>query len=203
MAKKKINKKSIKKQSAKNTSIKKKVQLKSSALSVKSKNIPATQGMLYELRNELGSRIIATEYSLEGKINAVENRLDARISTVESRLDAKISAVENRLSAKISTLESRLTAVENRLDARICAVEHRLDSLDKKIDSVKSEILSKMNSGFEKLSAQIHRIALIVEEQNARNKFALDGYVIVHEKQNILEKRVNEIEDNIKNISKS
>jgi hypothetical protein len=33
-----------------------------------------------------------------------------------------------------------------------------------------------MDSKFDKVISEVHRIGLLVEEQNARNKFVLDGY---------------------------
>lgn len=46
----------------------------------------------------------------------------------------------------------------------------------------------KMDSGFartdskiEEVKSEVHRVALLVEEQNARNKYVMDGYAQLYE----------------------
>lgn len=40
---------------------------------------------------------------------------------------------------------------------------------------------SKIDSAKFDLKSELHRVALLVEEQNARNKFVMDGYAQVYE----------------------
>jgi hypothetical protein len=63
-----------------------------------------------------------------------------------------------------------LNEMEDRLSLKIDAGLHRVHS---EISGVKSEL-----SG---VKSEMHRIALLVEEQNARNKFVLDGYAQLYE----------------------
>lgn len=39
----------------------------------------------------------------------------------------------------------------------------------------------RMDSGFHSMRSEIHRIGLLVEEQNACNKYALDGYAQLYD----------------------
>ena len=75
-------------------------------------------------------------------------------------------------------LSSNLSAINsNKLE---------IQSLEKKMDSK----FSSMDSKFDKVLSEIHRIGLLVEEQNARNKFVLDGLTSVLDRQ---DRQENEI----------
>lgn len=91
---------------------------------VRSKDIPATQGMLYRVRDELKHETV----SLRHDMNSGFKHIDARFERVEARFE-KIDAQFERVEAKLETVIS-----------------------------------------------SVHRVGLIVEEQNARNKYVLDGY---------------------------
>jgi hypothetical protein len=45
----------------------------------------------------------------------------------------------------------------------------------------------KMGTQFEKVLAEVHRVGLLVEEQNSRNRFVLDGYASLDERMGRLE----------------
>ena len=113
MAKKKTTKKSAQKATKK-----KKVPPK------KSPDVPATQAMIYELREEMKNSMS----SLESKMEARFNKIDGRFNEVDSNI--------------------------------------------------------------KKVVAELHRVALVVEEQNARNKYVLDGYTSLNDRVERLEKKV-------------
>jgi archaellum component FlaC len=70
------------------------------------------------------------------------------------------------------------------LDEMEGRLSHKMDSgLNKvysEISGVKSE-LSGVKSEISGIKSELHRVALLVEEQNARNKFVLDGYAQLYE----------------------
>lgn len=103
---------------------KKKVVLKKAGPPVKSKDVPATQGMLWELRAELKSDMKSLERKMDSKFNRMESKFD-----------------------------------------KLMAEVYRIGS-------------------------DVHRIALVVEDQNVRNKYALDGYTSLNDR---LEKQEIEI----------
>ncbi len=74
------------------------------------------------------------------------------------KIKAGSKRVSPRKSKDIPVTQEMLFEVQNRLI-------HELNSNR-----------SEMNAKFEKLLSEVHRIGLLVEEQNARNKFVLDGY---------------------------
>lgn len=88
-------------------------------------------------------------------LNEMEGRLSHKIDSVKSGLKAEIAGVRSELKAEIAGVRSELSEVKSDL------VELKSD-----MSGVKSEL---------------HRVALLVEEQNARNKFVLDGYAQLYE----------------------
>lgn len=54
----------------------------------------------------------------------------------------------------------------------------------RKVDSKFANIDAKLD----KMQAEFHRLAILMEEQNSRNKFVLDGYALLHDKIERLEK---------------
>ena len=63
-----------------------------------------------------------------------------------------------------------LNDMEGRLSHKIDSGLHRVQS---EISGIKSEVFG--------VKSELHRVALLVEEQNARNKFVLDGYAQLYE----------------------
>jgi hypothetical protein len=62
--------------------------------------------------------------------------------------------------------------------AMLYEMEERLTSrMDAGFESLRSEF----KSDFGQLKSELHRVALLVEEQNARNKYVMDGYAPLYE----------------------
>jgi len=83
-----------------------------------------------------------------------------------------------------------LFLVRDELKAKIDSLEARTDSLEARIDSLEA----KLESYFKKMMSEIHRIGLLVEEQNARNIIVLDGLRSLFDRQERLEARVRDLE---------
>ncbi|MEQ1664384.1 MAG: hypothetical protein ABL927_03310 [Bdellovibrionales bacterium] len=83
-------------------------------------------------------------------------KVDARFAEMESRFD--------KVDARFAEMESRF----DKVDARFAEMESRFDKVDARF--------ANLDSKLEKILSEVHRIGLLVEEQNARNKFVLDGY---------------------------
>lgn len=96
------------------------------------------------------------------------------LNEMEGRLGQKIDSGLLALRAEMSEMKSELRS------------EFRTE-LRSEIGSVKSEIahlksdLAYMKSEFAGMKSEFHRVALLVEEQNARNKVVLDGYAQLYE----------------------
>ena len=129
-------------------------------------DVPATKGMLDESREELKHEI--TSARLE--IRAVEAKVDA----LNAKLDAKSNALDTKIDALGTRLDAKIDALRAEMDSRFKLVDVRFDRTDAKIENV---------------LAAVHRVALRVEEQNARNIFVLDGYTSLNDRVEKLEKR--------------
>lgn len=80
-------------------------------------------------------------------------------------------------SAQIPVTVEMMNEMEGRLSHKIDSGLQRVDSkmaeLKSEIHGIKSEVFG--------VKSELHRVALMVEEQNARNKFVLDGYAQLYE----------------------
>lgn len=143
----------------KKTARKKKVGRVRKQSPARSVDVPATKGMLDESREELKHEITSA-------------RLEIR--AVDAKLDAKVDALSARLDAKANALDAKIDALRSEMDSRFKLVDVRFDRTDAKIENV---------------LAAVHRVGLLVEEQNARNIFVLDGYTSLNDRLEKLEKR--------------
>ena len=110
-------------------------------------------------------------------------------------------------SPHIPTTQEMLYEVRDELKSDTQALRHEMNSKFAKIDSKFAKIDSKfaeMNSQIQELHSEIqsvhsavHRVALLMEEQNARNKYVLDGYTSLNDR---LEEQSQEIAHINKNL---
>lgn len=94
----------------------------------------------------------------------------------------ELKSVRKEMDSFRKEVESRFTQVDARftqVDARFTQVDARFTQIDAKL---------------EKVLAAIHRTNALVEEQNARNRYVLDGYTSLYDAQKALEARLKEIE---------
>jgi chromosome segregation ATPase len=155
-------------------------------------DVPVTQKMLYLVRDELthglrgvDRRLTSVGKGFEGKIGSLETRIDVLEVKLEGKigaLETRIDALEVKLEGKIGSLETRIDALEVKLEGKIGALETRIDALDAKIDSK-----------FEIFMSEIHKIKILVEEQNAKNNIVLDGLTSLFARQERLEDRVSKL----------
>lgn len=119
--------------------------------------------MLYEMEQRLSHKIDGGLISVRGEMVSMQTGLRAEISAVHSELKSEISAVRSDLKSEISAVRSELKS---------------------EISALRSELISEiadLRVDFSGFKSELHRVALLVEEQNARNKFVLDGYAQLYE----------------------
>lgn len=143
----------------------------------KANDVPVTRKMLYIVRDELK----ADTRSLERKMDAQFKRVDSRFDKMESRFD--------KMESRFDKVESRFNEMESRFDE----VESRFDEMNSKFNGIDSRFL-QIEARLEKMSGDIHRIALLVEEQNAKNTFVLDGLTSLFHRQDRVEARMQRFE---------
>lgn len=90
-----------------------------------------------------------------------------------------LTTVHKQIKASINSLEKKQEARFNHVDARFNQVDARFNEMESTMQTMMSEM---------------QRIAVLMEEQNSRNKFVLDGYASLYERQDRVEARVDAFE---------
>lgn len=114
---------------------------------------------------------------------------------------AMLYGVRDELNKGILALDRRADSYGSRFDS----IELKLESHDKRFDSIdkRFDVLeSKLDSKIEGVRSEVARIAVMVEEQNAKNDIVLEGLSGLFQRQNRVEKRVDEVEATIKSIAR-
>lgn len=97
----------------------------------------------------------------------------------------KLIEMEVRASKKrLESHEKRFAAMDKRFEA----IDKRFESIDKRFDAMDR----KMDAGFSDLKAGIQRMLVLMEEQNNRNKYVLEGNAALSERIDQLESSVDE-----------
>lgn len=153
----------------------------------KSGEIVVTSKMLDETRNELKSDIASHGI----KMQAGFDRIDSRFQKVETRLDG--------IDRRLDRVETRLDGIDKRLGG----FEIRFQELEAKFDARFDNLvfmIQGLGAKVEKLTAMVHRSLTLHEEQEARNKYVLDGYQNLFDRQNRMEENHKEAIAEIKGL---
>jgi len=97
--------------------------------------------------------------------------------------------------SEVPITQAMLYEVRNELKADIRSLSHRFDSIDSKFESIDKRFVSmdhKIDSKTEEMMSAIHRIGLLVEEQNAKNDIVLEGLSNLFHRQERLEGELGE-----------
>ncbi|PCI27077.1 hypothetical protein COB52_05405 [Candidatus Kaiserbacteria bacterium] len=109
---------------------------------------------------------------------------------VDTKKSAELPVTQKMLNATRNELKSEFASVFLKIDA----VNKKVDAVDKKVDALKDEMnsrFSQSDSKLEKVLAAIHRMTALVEEQDNRNKYVLDGYAVLNARMDRLEQSEN------------
>lgn len=145
--------------------------------------MPATQGMLRLVRDELVQKIDASE---ERSI-ARDDELRADIAELRGEvraLDAKVDALEAKIDAKVATLDAKIDALEAKIDARFSALEAKIDAQE-----------HRHRAELQEIRALVTQHLALNEEQTAQNGIALEAVTGMIQRQNRLENTLNELRD--------
>lgn len=143
--------------------------MKKSALKkpIRSKDVPATRGMLYLVRDELNHSITSLEHKMVGGFKDVDarfNESDAKFKSIDARF--------NEMEARFKEIDARF----DKMEARFAEIDARFDKMEARFEKIEAKL--------EQVLSAVHRIGLLVEEQNVRNKYVLDGYAQLYEQIN-------------------
>ncbi len=91
--------------------------------------------------------------------------------------------------------------------AEVPATSGTLAELAARLDRVATGLrdvkvgLADVQASLHGMNARLERVAFLVEEQNARNKVALDAVLSMLSRQNHLEQRVDNVEDTVRRLA--
>lgn len=100
----------------------------------------------------------------------------------------------DEIKADIRSHDRRFDAIEAKLDS----MDARFDSMDAKFDSMDA----KNESFRQKISADVARVVALVEEQKNLNRAVLDGYQSIYDRQERVEKHVEEMDQTLLSLKK-
>lgn len=119
----------------------------------------------------------------KGMLDHLEQKLTHQITSC--RLETK--ALEAKMEGRFDKIESRFNQMESRfsdIDSRFNDIYSRFHEVDRRFN--------QMDAKIEMVLSAVHKVALLVEEQNARNKFVLDGYKSLNDRLEKLERKSEE-----------
>lgn len=120
--------------------------------STRSRDLPATQGMLHLVRNELKSDSRSLRSEMNSRFNEVDarfNQIDARFNQVDARfkeVDARFNRVDSKLEKVLSEV-SRLAFIVEEQNSRnqivlegLSSLFHRQDRVERRMGEVENLI---------------------------------------------------------------
>ena len=140
-------------------------------------DLPASVGLVNEVRSEVLAEIRSSHLHLDAKITT----LDGNMKTFDGKfasLDGKIST----LDGKISTLDGKITSLEG----KITTLDGKITILDGRVTRVEGKI--------EEVLAVAHRTQALMEEQRSENRIVLDGLKAFTERQDRFEERLDRLQ---------
>jgi chromosome segregation ATPase len=139
----------------------KKIQAKKTIIPIlNTKALPATQGMLTLVQNQIKTGLLSLDKKTQSRFDTV----DARFSQVDARF-SQVDARFNQVDAEFANMRSEFSKIDSRF--------------------------SEMDSKFASLHSELSRIAVIIEAQDSRNRFVLEGYEQIFHRQDRFEQKID------------
>ena len=114
---------------------------------MRSKDIPATQGMLHLVRRELKSEIRSSRSHSDSRFNTLESRfkdVDARFAQVDARFNQVMGAIHQLTSevARIGTLVEEQNSRNQIVLEALTGIYQRQDRVESRMDRVEELVHS-------------------------------------------------------------
>lgn len=126
---------------------------------VRSPQIPVTVEMLNEMEDRLSHKMDAGIHLIRSDMSEFKSMMRSEMSGFKSEMRSEMSEFKSVIRSEMSGFKSEIGS--------------EMSGMKSDISVIKSEL-----SG---IKSELHRVALLVEEQNARNRFVLDGYAQLYE----------------------
>ncbi len=140
------------------------------------RDLPASIGIVMEVRDELITKIDSLEFKMESRFDNVQSQFGG----IQSRFD---------------NVQSQFGGIQSRFDN----VQSQFGGIQSKFDSVQSQF-NEIKSTLSAIQAQCHRTGVLVEEQRNENKIALEGVQLALQQNKLLTKRVDDHDDLLKTL---
>jgi hypothetical protein len=140
--------------------------------------LPTTQGMFSEFRQEMKSDLAR-----------LENKMDTRFTEIVTFMNNILQKMDARWEARFNTMEGRFVAIDERfnaVDAKFVAIDESFNSIDVNLKSMDSKLYS--------IDARTHRSLMIVEEQKVAIKLILDGHTMLSDHVQRHDQRFSEVD---------
>ncbi len=125
---------------------------------------------------------------------------DDKVPVTLKLLDLRMAEVKGEVTTHRLETKAEFAKIDARfeqIDQRFTSIDQKFDAMEQKFDGKFNTLIAHMDAKFEALYTLNTKTLAIVEEQNARNRFALDGYTLVYEKQLETDARLARIEKHI------
>ncbi len=106
-------------------------------------------------------------------------------------------AVRDQILAEMRSLfkaqEARFEQIDaqfERMEARFEQIDARFEQMEARFEQIDSRF-AKVESKIEKLSSEIHYQTVLIEQQAAENRFVLDGYANLYDRQDRVEEKLD------------
>lgn len=114
---------------------------------------------------------------------------------------------ETKKSSDIPVTQKMLNDKVQEINHKVTSVSLEVKKVDTKVDAVKSELKAEIDtlrlevkSGNEMILSELRKMSASNEEMNSRNKYVLDGYAVLTERQDRFETEVRSELKDIRNI---
>ena len=169
------------------------------------------------------SKIDARFVEMENKFEDRFSKIDARFVEMEnkfedrfSKIDARFVEMENKFEDRFSKIDSRFVEMENKFEDRFSKIDARFAQIDLRFAKI-DERFAKMEARMDRLEAAIHalgarmerieaailRLTAIIEEQNHRNRYVMDGYSQMYQLNSSVDERLARLEESVFGMKQS
>ena len=174
---------------------------------IKTKDLPATHGMLLEFRDEL-------KYSMEAGFKRIDARfvdVDAGFKPIDARF-GKVDVEFKRIDARFEDVDAgfkRIDARFGKVDAEFKRIDARFGDVDagfKRIDAQFGSVNARFNSldgDIADIKSMFHQSMLKFEEQRSENRVVLEALHGLAQRQDRVESEVVEVRDLVRSMAKA
>jgi chromosome segregation ATPase len=168
---------------------------KKPAKPLKSKDVPATYGALDLFRNELKGDISSARVD----IKSFEKSVNSKFTSLEMRI-YESSEKALIIKGKVDMLDTKIVSMREDMHARFEVVDKKLAGVSSDMAHMRKDMgimstqIDQIKSSLDQTNSKIDRVLALVEEQNSRNRYVLDGYSTMYESHKTLESRINKLE---------